>query len=164
MDTELFFRIVVTGLGATLIMDIWSMVQKHVLSIPSLDYALVGRWVLWMPRGMFHHDTIVTTTPMRGEKAAGWVAHYVTGVLFSFIPLVLNGATWFWQPSLVAALLAGMLSLFAPFLIMQPLLGFGVAAANPPRPGRARFLSALTHLAYGFGLYITAKVIVVFAA
>lgn len=164
MDNELIFRIIATGLGATLVMDIWTQFQKHVLSIPALDYALVGRWILWMPKGKFMHKTIITTPAIYGEKAAGWVTHYFTGVLFAFIPFGLNGASWFWQPSVMTGLLAGILSLFAPFLIMQPSFGFGIAAAKTPRPKRARILSVITHLAYGLGLYMTVWVIVTISA
>lgn len=61
-------------------------------------------------------------------------------------------------PSLSTGLLAGLLTLFAPFLILQPALGFGIAASRTPRPWLARLLSVLTHLAYGVGLYIAACV------
>lgn len=156
MEAELIFRMVITGIGATLCMDIWSLVQKHLLRIPSLDYALVGRWLLWLPRGKIRHAAITATPAICGERAAGWAMHYATGIVFAFIPLVLGGADWFRQPDVTIGLLAGLLSLFAPFFIMQPALGFGIAAAKTPRPGRARLLSTLVHLIYGYGLYITA--------
>jgi len=43
-------------------------------------------------------------------------------------------------------------------LILQPALGFGIAASRTPRPWLAGLFSVLTHLAYGVGLYITARV------
>ena len=131
-------------------MDLWTVIQKHILRLPALNYALVGRWVLWMPKGKFRHLTIASTPARRGEGVAGWGMHYLTGVVFASIPLGLSGPDWFWHPSL----LAGLLSFFAPFLIMQPAFGFGIAAADTPYPMRARLLSITTHLAYGLGLYI----------
>jgi Protein of unknown function (DUF2938). len=44
-------QILLTGLGATLVMDLWSLFQKHILKIAPLNYALVGRWALWLSRG-----------------------------------------------------------------------------------------------------------------
>ncbi|HAT1619885.1 TPA: DUF2938 domain-containing protein [Raoultella planticola] len=156
MDLIIFFKTVITGIGATLIMDLWSLVQKYLLKVPPLNYALVGRWMLWLPRGKYWHRTIATTPRIQGEVFTGWVFHYLTGVIFAFVPLVLNATVWFSQPSLKVGLLAGLLTLFAPFLILQPALGFGIAASRTPRPWLARLLSLLTHLAYGGGLYIAA--------
>jgi hypothetical protein len=59
MDMDTFFHAVITGIGATLVMDLWSLFQKYIISIPPLKYALVGRWVLWMFKGKFRHNTIV---------------------------------------------------------------------------------------------------------
>lgn len=96
---------------------------------------------------------------MKGEIFTGWAFHYLTGIIFAFVPLVLNGAVWLSEPSLTAGLLAGLLTLFAPFMILQPAFGFGIAASRTLRPWLARLLSVLTHLAYGVGLYIAALVI-----
>lgn len=150
------FKTVLTGIGATLVMDVWSGCQKHFLRIPPLNYALVGRWILSLPGGKFYHHTINSTPRMRGELMTGWVFHYLTGIVFAFIPLLLKGAVWFSEPTLSAGLLAGVVTLIAPFMILQPALGFGIAASRTPRPWLARLLSLLTHMAYGFGLYVAA--------
>jgi len=153
LDINIVFKIVITGIGATLVMDLWSLFQKQILNVPPLNYALVGRWVLWLLRGKLWHHTIVSTPQVRGEAPAGWAVHYLTGVLFAFVPLALAGRGWLDTPSLMTGLLAGLLTLSAPFIILQPAFGFGIAASRTPRPWLARLLSTLTHLAYGVGLY-----------
>lgn len=158
MDMMLVLKTVITGMGATGVMDIWSCFQKRTLKVPPLNYALVGRWILGLPGGTLCHHTIVSSPPLRGELLTGWVFHYLTGILFAVVPLMLYGAEWFTHPSLSTGLLAGLLTLFAPFLILQPALGFGIAASRTPRPWLARLFSVLTHLAYGVGLYIAASV------
>ncbi|WP_277756165.1 DUF2938 family protein [Rosenbergiella epipactidis] len=50
--------------------------------------------------------------------------------------------------------MVGLLTLFVPFVIMQPAFGFGLAASHTPRPWLARILGLCTHLMYGAGLYI----------
>lgn len=159
MDSVMLFQAVITGVCATLVMDCWSLIQKPIFGVPPLNYALVGRWVLWLTRGKMRHNTIASTSSVHNELLVGWGVHYLTGILFAFIPLLLDGPDWFRAPSVTTAMLAGLLTLIAPFLILQPALGFGIAASRTPRPWRARLLSVNTHLVYGSGLYIAALVI-----
>ncbi len=146
MTPDLLLRILLTGAGATLCMDLWALLLKRRFGIPSLDYALVGRWFLGMFDGRWFHATIVI------------------GLAFAFIPLGLAGIEWYAAPEPRIALLSGWLSLAAPFLVMQPALGFGVAAAKTANPRRARLLSLLTHTVYGLGLLIAARLLATFCA
>lgn len=68
MTPDLLVRILLTGAGATLCMDLWALLLKRRFGIPSLDYALVGRWFLGMFDGRWFHATIVTAPPRRGEN------------------------------------------------------------------------------------------------
>ncbi|EJC8747818.1 TPA: DUF2938 domain-containing protein [Salmonella enterica subsp. diarizonae serovar 48:i:z35] len=149
----MILKTIITGIGATLIMDFWSLFQKFILKIPPLNYAMVGRWVLLLPQGKFRHHTILSSPQICGEILTGWVFHYLTGILFAFIPYALNGRLWLHEPSLLMGVLTGLLTLIAPYLILQPAFGFGIAASRTPHPWLARLLSLLTHLAYGIGLY-----------
>lgn len=153
MDIVILFRIVLTGFCATLVMDLWALYQMRVLKIPPLNYALVGRWILWLTRGKIRHHTILSAPQMQGEKLTGWMFHYLTGIFFAAIPLLLVGKDWFQEPALLTGVLTGLLTLIAPFLILQPALGFGIAASRTARPWTARLLSLFAHLAYGIGLY-----------
>ena len=40
---------VLTGAGATVVMDLWGIVRKQLLGIPAMNYGLVGRWVAYLP-------------------------------------------------------------------------------------------------------------------
>lgn len=153
MDIIIFFKTVIAGIGATLVMDWWSLCQKLILKIPPLDYALVGRWILLLPQGKFRHHTILSASRIPGENLTGWVFHYLIGILFAVIPLLLYGRGWLIDPSLFMGMLTGLLTLITPFLILQPAFGFGIAASRTPRPWVARLLSLITHLSYGIGLY-----------
>ncbi|MGK0665389.1 DUF2938 family protein [Serratia marcescens] len=164
MTPDLLSRILLTGAGATLCMDLWALLLKRRFGIPSLDYALVGRWFLGMFDGRWLHATIVTAPPRQGERKIGWILHYAIGLAFAFIPLALAGIEWYAAPEPRIALLSGWLSLAAPFLVMQPALGFGVAAAKTANPRRARLLSLLTHTVYGLGLLIAARLLATFCA
>ena len=63
------------------------------------------------------------------------------------------GLDWARQPTLGPALLVGIGTVAAPFLVMQPGMGAGVAASRTPRPAAARLQSLVTHTIFGLGLY-----------
>jgi hypothetical protein len=141
------------GIGATIAMDIFAIVRSRLLGQPSPDYALVGRWLAHMPRGIFVHRAIGKAAPARGEKIIGWTAHYLTGIAFALLLLLLFGADWARHPALMPALAVGVGSVAAPFLLMQPGMGQGIAARRTPKPWAARGRSLLTHLSFALGLY-----------
>lgn len=141
------------GAGATLGMDAWVVLRTRWLGVPPLDYALVGRWLGHLLRGRFRHDRIGASPPVWGERVVGWVAHYLIGVLFAAVLLVLCGTGWLCRPTLAPALLVGLGSVAAPFLILQPGMGAGIAASRTPNPAAARWHSLITHAVFGFGLY-----------
>jgi hypothetical protein len=107
-----------------------------------------------MPRGRFRHAPIGGSPPLRGERAIGWIAHYLTGIAFAAILLALWGHEWTRSPTLAPALLVGLGTVAAPFLLMQPGMGAGFAASRTPRPGSARLQSLITHAIFGIGLYL----------
>jgi hypothetical protein len=60
----------VVGIIATLVTDLWLRLLQ-IVGVPHADWALVGRWVAWMPRGVFVHRPIAATPSIRGELAHG---------------------------------------------------------------------------------------------
>ncbi|MDH6590924.1 hypothetical protein M2165_000813 [Variovorax sp. TBS-050B] len=153
---EFAWRALLIGAGATLVMDGWTLARKRLFGRPSLDYALVGRWVGHMTRGRFMHDPIAASAPVRGERALGWAVHYATGIGFAAVLLALAGPGWARSPTLWPALALGIGSVAVPFLVMQPALGAGIAARRTPRPAAARLQSLATHGVFGLGLYAAA--------
>jgi hypothetical protein len=142
-----------TGAGATVVMDIWTLARKRLLGIPAADYGLVGRWFGHMAQGRFRHDRITASPAVKGERLIGWTAHYATGIAFAAVLLAIWGLDWVRQPTLGPALIVGIGSVAAPFLLMQPGMGAGIAARRAPRPNAARLQSIVTHAIFGFGLY-----------
>ncbi len=51
------------GVGASLLMDLWNQCLKRTFGIPSLDYYLLGRWLLHMRSGTFRHARIAAARP-----------------------------------------------------------------------------------------------------
>lgn len=142
-----------TGAGATAVLDLWSIVRRRLLGIALPDYGLVGRWLAYMPGGRFRHRSISASPPMPGERLIGWSAHYLIGIAFAAILLGIWGLAWVRHPTIGPALAVGLGTVAAPFLVMQPGMGAGIAASRTPRPAAARLQSLATHAISGLGLY-----------
>jgi hypothetical protein len=153
---ESVLRALLTGIGATAVLDIWSLLLKRLFGVPSSNWSLVGRWFGYFPRGRLKHDSIAAAAPIRGELAIGWVAHYATGIAYAGLLVALWGLEWARQPTLLPALIVGAATVAAPFFIMQPGMGAGIAASKTPNPAQARLRSIINHTVFGFGLYIGA--------
>jgi hypothetical protein len=144
---------IITGAGATALMDLWGLARRRLLAIPPPDYAMVGRWLGPMARGRFRHAAIAAARPVRYERLLGWTAHYLTGIAFAGILVSIAGQAWMDNPTIGPALAVGIATVAAPFLLMQPGMGAGIAASRTSRPGAARMQSLITHAVFGFGLY-----------
>lgn len=155
---EFTWAALVLGAGATLCMDVWGLVQKHILRINVLDYALVGRWIGHLPQGRMRHEAIARAAPVKGERALGWAAHYLIGIIFAAIFIAAAGPAYLATPALAPALTMGVLTVGAPYFILQPAFGLGIAASRTPKPWFARLKSLSTHLVFGLGLYLSAQV------
>jgi hypothetical protein len=155
-NAEFMVRSATIGIGATLVVDLWALVRQHVLGGPAANYRLVGRWIGHLPRGWIRHAAIAASPPVRGEVAIGWATHYLTGIVFAAALLSAAGIEWAREPTVTPALIFGVASVAAPFLIMQPAMGAGIAASRTPRPGQARLQSIITHVIFGLGLFLSA--------
>jgi len=150
---------ILTGIGATMVTDLWTGVRKRAFAVPLPNFALVGRWIAHMPGGRFVHDSIAAGAPVRAESIIGWSAHYLTGISFAFLLPAIWGAGWLRNPTLGPALLVGICTVAAPFFVMQPAMGAGIAASRTPRPVTARSHSLVMHAVFGLGLFLAARLI-----
>ncbi len=153
------FQTILVGIGATATMDVYTSIL-NLFRIKTLDYRFVGRWIGHFFNGKFSHDSIVTASPVRLEQVIGWTAHYIIGISFAFLLVFIAGKKWLEQPTILPALIIGLATIIAPFFIMQPSFGLGIAGANLPSPNTARLMSLITHSVFGFGLYLSEKLLV----
>jgi hypothetical protein len=143
---------VLIGAGATALLDVVAVARAWVFGTPVPNYALVGRWLGHMPRGRFAHDAIAKSAPVAGERVIGWGAHYLIGIFFAGT-LLFVWPDFARAPVLLPALIVGIGSVTAPFLLMQPGMGAGFFASRTPNPNAARLRSLTTHTIFALGLY-----------
>lgn len=152
---EFVLRAVLIGAGATVVMDGWALLLRQ-LGVPSLNFAFLGRWVGHLSRGRVMHAGIAKSPPIHGELLLGWLAHYSIGVTFAAVLLGVFGLQWARSPTLIPALVIGVVTVVAPLFVLQPALGAGMASSNTPAPLFNSLKSVVTHTVYGAGLYLAA--------
>lgn len=147
---------VLIGISGAALMDVWGFTLRRGYGIATLDYALLGRWIAHFPRGRFVHDRIGSAQPVRGERILGYAAHYAIGVAFAFLLLAIWGTEWVHSPTIWPALIVGLGTIVAPWFVMQPAMGAGIAGSRTPNPRATRLRNLGTHASYGVGLYLSA--------
>jgi hypothetical protein len=162
MTIDQLISAVAVGLGATLVLDLWAAFLNRAFAIPLPNQCFVGRWVLHMTNGVFRHPSIAKAAQKPGECAVGWIAHYTIGALFALGLVALVSPEWLKSPTLMPALILGVVTVAFPFLILHPSFGLGLAASKAPDPMQARLRSLMNHAVFGVGLYLSALVMSAF--
>jgi hypothetical protein len=156
MDLDVVTSAIVIGAGATAVMDVWNLLLRLALGIPSLDYCLLGRWIGHMRHGTIRHMSIAAAAPKRLECILGRIAHYGIGVVLGVVFIALAPSGWLARLTILPSLAFGIITVAFPFFIMQPSLGLGVASSKARNPTLARLKSLMSHTAFGVGLYLCA--------
>lgn len=151
-------RVAAIGAGATATMDLWLLLQQR-LGMPTLNFAMIGRWVGHWRHGVFRHDAIAKAPPVHGELALGWLVHYATGTAFAAVLVGVFGLAWTRSPTALPALCVGVATVAAPWFLMQPAMGAGIASSRTPSPAKSRARSLANHAIFGWGLYLSALLV-----
>jgi hypothetical protein len=154
--TDIAVRGLVMGVAAAALMDAWGLLLRRGFGIPTLDYAMLGRWIGNIPRGRLAHARMAAAEPVPGERPLGWLAHYAIGVAFAVLLLAAFGPGWAAAPTPWPALAVGLGTIVAPWFVMQPAMGAGIAGSRTPNPAATRLRNLGTHAVYGIGLYLAA--------
>jgi hypothetical protein len=144
---------VLIGVFATIAIDLWAQFLKRGLGQTTTNWGMVGRWFGHMPRGKFTHHPIGKSDPVANERVIGWTAHYIIGITYAFLYLVIVDRFLHGQPTLLSAVIFGLVTVVAPWFLMQPGLGMGVMASKVPNPGSKRLASLSVHAVFGVALF-----------
>ena len=139
-----------------MVIDVWSMLLRA-FGVRSLDFCLLGRWVMHMP-GRVLHESIGAAAAKPHECKVGWTAHYSIGIGFAIVFVLLMGERWLSSPTFLPAFGFGLLTVAVPFFTLQPALGLGVASSRTKHPNAARLKSISTHAAFGIGLFLSGSI------
>ncbi len=160
--TEIALKAALVGIGGTVLLDLYALSMARLFGVSATNWAMVGRWLGNMPRGKFTHEAMVSAEPVKGELAIGWTAHYVIGAGYGLLLLALWGQGWLTSPTLLPPLVLSWALLVAPYFIMMPGMGLGIAGSRTPKPTITRLKSVMAHTAFGLGMYATAVLLAMY--
>ncbi|WP_421913927.1 DUF2938 domain-containing protein [Mesorhizobium sp.] len=156
---DVVWRAVAIGIGATVLMDLWAILLNKAFGQARPNWAPVGRWVWHLREGKVFHDDIGQAAPCRHELALGWAFHYLVGIVYGIILVVLAGSGWLAAPTFLPALVLGIVTVGAGWFLLAPGMGAGWAASKRPNPMQIRALNLVSHTVFALGLYGTALLI-----
>lgn len=152
----------VAGVFATAVLDLWQRLLHAAAGIPPADWALIGRWFAYIPRGRLVHRPIGGSAAVPRELALGWTMHYLVGLAYGFAYLGLMVYGLDRPPSLLNGLVFGACSVVIPWFIMQPGLGIGVMGRLAPNPAVPVLNALASHVIYGVALFAGARLAATF--
>ena len=148
-------RCAITGVAATLLMDISSLLWAA-LGIRGLDPPLFAKWVDALCAGRLVSENLASAPPSTRPVALGLVLHYGIGVTLAtaFVFVLRRGSTA--ARPFIAGIGFGVATSIFSLLVMFPSMGFGVLGLHPPEGLHLLSASLLRHAAYGLGLGLAA--------
>lgn len=155
---EFALRSIAIGVGATAVYDIWGRLLVSLFGLPGSNWTMAGRWFGHMTHGQFTHDNIAAAPAMPYETAVGWTVHYLVGIVYAGVLLAICGLDWARRPTLLPALILGIVTITAGWFIMSPAMGMGIASAKAPNVMTVRAVQLVGHCMFGLGLYFSARV------
>jgi hypothetical protein len=156
---DIFLKAMVVGVGGTILLDLYALMMSRLLGAPAANWAMVGRWIGNMAHGQFVQAAMSEAAPFKGELAIGWIAHYAIGIGYGLLLIKLWGKVWLERPTLLPPVLLAWALLVAPYFIMMPGMGMGIAGSRTPKPNATRLKSVIGHSIFGLGMYATGRLL-----
>jgi hypothetical protein len=156
MDFDFIGKALIVGIAGTAVMDLWALVLHFVFGQALPNWGLVGRWFLTLAKGHVFHDDIAQSPDFAHELAAGWIAHYGTGIVYGGALIMIMGRDYVSAPTLLPALILGWITVGAGWFLLQPGMGAGWAASKRDNPWTIRALNLVAHTWFGLGLWLGA--------
>ena len=145
----LFIQILIVGVVACAIFDLWQRLFQKLTAIPPSNWAMVGRWSLGlMTAGQFIAHNLESQAERKNELAVGWLVHYSVAIGYAAVYVWLMHATIL-QAGLVDGLIFGVISVVVPWFFFLPCLGKGMLARLTPNPPLVCALALMMHSLFG---------------
>jgi hypothetical protein len=156
---DILLKATLVGVGGTIVLDLYALMMSRVLGVPAPKWAIVGRWFGNMARGQFVQVAMSEAAPVKGELAIGWIAHYAIGIGYGLLLVALWGKVWLERPTLLPPMILAWVLLVAPYFMMMPGMGMGIAGSRTPKPNVTRLKSVMGHSVFGLGMYATGRLL-----
>jgi hypothetical protein len=145
----LFIQILIVGVVACAIFDLWQRLFQKITAIPPSNWAMVGRWSLGlMTSGQLIARDLESQAERKNELAVGWLVHYSVAIGYAAVYAWLMHATIL-QAGLIDGLIFGVISVVVPWFFFLPCLGKGMLARLTPNPPLVCALALMMHSLFG---------------
>ena len=152
MTPQTFIDIILAGIGACIVFDLWQRGLQRLTGIPPSNWAMVGRWLIGLVTG---HGMIQAGLAPRPayprELPAGWALHYAVAIGYAAVYAAMMQAGWITAGAL-DGLLFGVVSVVVPWFFFMPATGTGLMARLSPNPRLACGLALKMHAIFGVAL------------
>ena len=148
----LIIQILIVGVVACAIFDLWQRVFQKLTAIPPSNWAMVGRWSLGLTTsGQLIARDLESQAERKNELAVGWLVHYSVAIGYAAVYSWLMHATIL-QAGLIDGLIFGVISVAVPYFFFLPCLGKGVLARLTPNPPLVCGLALMMHSLFGVSI------------
>ena len=150
----LIIQSLISGLLATFIFDLFNQALYFAYGINKPKWNLVGRYFLGYKDGMYFRKTLVEDDEIENELLYGYIIHYVIGLIYGFIYVLLN-AMIFNYPSILLAYIFGFLTVLGAWCYMMPFAyNLGFFASKSENRVKILIQNLIAHFVFGTGLFI----------
>ena len=152
MDDMIWLQIVIVGVGACVVFDIWQRIFQHFTAIPPSNWAMVGRWAIGLvTNGRLIARDLESQPERQNELGLGWLVHYGVAIVYAAIFMVLM-KTNILTAEFVDGLLFGVGSVVVPWLVFLPCLGKGVMGRLTHNPPLVCAMALMMHSIFGVAI------------
>lgn len=150
---SVFFIIILAGIGACIILDLWQICLQRFVGIPATNWRVVGRWlIIALTTGKLINDRLDDTPMIKHEAVAGWTLHYVVSIGYAVIFALLIYRTPYLDATWLDGVYFGAASVIVPWFMFLPCLGKGVLARKTPKPFMVSGLALIAHIIFGVAM------------
>ena len=145
---------VISGLFATIIFDLYYISLNFSYGIEKPKWNLLGRYFLGYKESRFFRKHLIEDEELENELLWGYFFHYLIGVIYGIIFVILNYLL-FDYPSILLAYIFGFTTVLGGWCFLMPFAyNFGFFASKSDQRINLLAQNLMAHFVFGTGLFI----------
>ena len=150
---EMFgLQILLVGIVACVVFDVWQRIFCWFTAIPPSNWAIVGRWTIGLlTGGQLMVRDLELRPNRRNELGVGWFVHYGIAIGYAAIFMLLIRANIL-AAEFADGLFFGMASVAVPWFFFLPCLGKGIMGRLTPNPLLVCAMALMMHSIFGVAI------------
>ena len=149
----MIIEIVLAGIFACFLMDIWQQLLRLVTGIPISNWSVVGRWFfITLKTGKIYNPMILDVPKVKRETMIGWLVHYSVAIGYALVFWLLMEDYGIFSATLLDGFLFGAASVVVPWFFFMPCLGNGILASKSSNPIQNSLLALASHSIFGMSI------------